>query len=327
MPVQIFTTLDAPSATLSGTSANGINAAGNIVGHYQLSATVTNGFLYSGGTYTILANPLASNTEAFGINASGQIVGSFTDDNGDHGFVSSGGFSVILDDPVAIPGSTQAAAINDAGQVVGRYQDSRGGIHGFLYNPSGGGTYTTLDDPLATAVNRVTVPEGINNAGQVVGWYTDKDNAFHAFLFSGGTFTTIDVPGAIPGTTFAYGINNLGQIVGTYAANGASHGFLYSGGLYTNIDDPAAISFTNPRGINDAGQIVGFYADPSAQTGLTSHGFLETTVANPAAPAGTTADMVLRIADTAPTAGQYEIYDIGNSSILAGYSLGQVGTD
>ena len=94
MPVQIFTTLDAPSAILSGTSANGINASGDIVGHYQLSATVTNGFLYSGGTYTILANPLASNTEAFGINASGQIVGSFTDNHGDHGFVSSGGFSV-----------------------------------------------------------------------------------------------------------------------------------------------------------------------------------------------------------------------------------------
>src|SRR5436190_1455144 len=57
MPVQVFTTLDAPSATLSGTSADGINASGAIVGHYQQSATVSNGFLYSGGTYTILANP------------------------------------------------------------------------------------------------------------------------------------------------------------------------------------------------------------------------------------------------------------------------------
>jgi hypothetical protein len=56
-------------------------------------------------------------------------------------------------------------------------------------------------------------------------------------------------------------------------------------------------------------------------------GFLETTVANPVAPAGTTANMVLRIANTSPTAGQYEIYDIGNNSILAPFSLGQVGTD
>jgi Bacterial Ig-like domain len=45
-------------------------------------------------------------------------------------------------------------------------------------------------------------------------------------------------------------------------------------------------------------------------------------------PAGTTADMILRGANSAPAiGGQYEIYDIGNKAILAGYSLGQVGTD
>src|SRR5437868_15218041 len=37
--------------------------------------------------------------------------------------------------------------------------------------------------------------------------------------------------------------------------------------------------------------------------------------------------MVIRGTNTAPAAaGQYEIYDIGNNAILAGYSLGQVGT-
>jgi hypothetical protein len=40
-------------------------------------------------------------------------------------------------------------------------------------------------------------------------------------------------------------------------------------------------------------------------------------------PAGTTADMILRHS----TDGLYEIYDIGNNAILAGYQLGQVGTD
>jgi hypothetical protein len=39
-------------------------------------------------------------------------------------------------------------------------------------------------------------------------------------------------------------------------------------------------------------------------------------------PAGTTADMILR-----NTTGTYEIYDIGANAILAGYKLGQVGTD
>jgi hypothetical protein len=39
-------------------------------------------------------------------------------------------------------------------------------------------------------------------------------------------------------------------------------------------------------------------------------------------PAGTTADMILR-----NTTGTFEIYDIGNNSLLAAYQLGQVGTD
>src|SRR5262245_30620832 len=42
---------------------------------------------------------------------------------------------------------------------------------------------------------------------------------------------------------------------------------------------------------------------------------------------GTTADMILRGANASPEMGQYEIYDLGNNAILAGYSVGQIGTD
>jgi microcystin-dependent protein len=48
---------------------------------------------------------------------------------------------------------------------------------------------------------------------------------------------------------------------------------------------------------------------------------------NPLPPAGTTACMVLRGANTSPSAGQYEIYDISNNAILTSYPLGQVGTN
>src|SRR6516162_7807374 len=44
-------------------------------------------------------------------------------------------------------------------------------------------------------------------------------------------------------------------------------------------------------------------------------------------PAGTTANMILRGANTSPSAGQYEIYNISNNAILTSYSLGQVGTN
>jgi hypothetical protein len=101
------------------------------------------------------------------------------------------------------------------------------------------------------------------------------------------------------------------------------HGFLYSGGSYTTIDNPVAIG-TLAVGINNAGQIVGSYFD----SGGGDHGFLATLGPNPPLPAGTTADMILRGSNASPgVAGQYEIYDIGNNAILAGYSLGQVGTD
>src|SRR5262249_55744219 len=54
--------------------------------------------------------------------------------------------------------------------------------------------------------------------------------------------------------------------------------------------------------------------------------FLATVGPNPPPPAGTTADMILRGSNTSGLAGQYEIYDIGNNAILAGYSLGAIGT-
>jgi uncharacterized membrane protein len=79
MPVQTFTTLDDPSATNPTTTAAGINAAGNIVGTYQVSA-VNHGFVLSGGTYTAIDDPLgAKGTSAQSINDMGQIVGSYRD--------------------------------------------------------------------------------------------------------------------------------------------------------------------------------------------------------------------------------------------------------
>jgi hypothetical protein len=51
--------------------------------------------------------------------------------------------------------------------------------------------------------------------------------------------------------------------------------------------------------------------------------FFGYSIVNPSPPAGVSANMVLRQTST----GQYEIYNLGNNSILAAYWLGQVGTD
>ena len=129
-----------------------------------------------------------------------------------------------FDDPSATSFvGTQAFGINGSGQIVGVYADGSGN-HGFLYNPNGG-TYTTLDDPLAT---NGTLAAGINASGQIVGYYaTNTGN--HGFLYNpnGGTYTTIDYPLAGPTGTLPFGINDMGQIVGTYFDNANNgHGFL-----------------------------------------------------------------------------------------------------
>jgi hypothetical protein len=51
-------------------------------------------------------------------------------------------------------------------------------------------TYTTLDDPSATAG---TFAQGINSSGQIVGNYHDNQGSgLHGFLLRGGTYATLD---------------------------------------------------------------------------------------------------------------------------------------
>src|SRR5689334_15365375 len=74
-------------------------------------------------------------------------------------------------------------------------------------------------------------------------------------LMAQGTYTQIDVPGAIQ--TQAYDIDTAGDIVGTYVdSSGSIHGFLLSAGIFTTLDVPGA-SYTGALGTNDVGQVVG----------------------------------------------------------------------
>jgi probable HAF family extracellular repeat protein len=87
-----FTTIADPSAT-SSTSPYGINNAGQVIGSFFSDGT-DYGFLYSGGTYTTVSDPLAGSggTVAYGINDAGQIVGAYSTGSGEvEGFLDSGG--------------------------------------------------------------------------------------------------------------------------------------------------------------------------------------------------------------------------------------------
>jgi hypothetical protein len=254
VPSFAFRTIDVPGAT--STSLLGISASGEIVGRYTADG-ITHGFLLSGGSYTTLDVPGA--TETWAINASGQIVGNFIADGTTHGFLRSGGTYTTLDPPGST--STMPRGINDTGQTVGGYEDSDGTLYGFLLS---GGVFTTIDVPGAAFTSYAS---GINDLGQIVGRFDTADSNF-GFLLDGGTYTTLDVPGSV--SSAALGILNSGRIVGGYTAGGTRRGYLLSEDTYTLSEVPGS-TLTTPFKINDAGLIAGFYV-----AGGTNHGFLGT---------------------------------------------------
>src|SRR5437588_596765 len=67
-------------------------------------------------------------------------------------------------------------------------------------------TYTTLDEPLASAG---TFANGINGLGQIVGSFSTASS--HGFLYSGTPYTTLDDPSAGTFGTLAQGVNDAGQ--------------------------------------------------------------------------------------------------------------------
>ena len=192
-----FTTLDAPGATNGfydgidhGTVPANINASGQVVGYYFDGAGPhggPHGFVYSGGTFTLLNVPGALATWATRINDNGQVTGSYEDGSSRYIFVYSGSTFTTLNIPNAAD-EYYGPSINASGQVAGSYFDVYGG-HGFMYS---GGTFTYLNVPGALA----TFATRINDNGQVIGSYCNSTYRYggftdcYSFVYSGDTFTT-----------------------------------------------------------------------------------------------------------------------------------------
>jgi uncharacterized membrane protein len=86
----VYTTLDVPGST--DTYANGINAAGAIVGGYTDPAGHRHGYLLAQGRYLTFNDPNgAKGTVPHDINSSGDIVGSYINGSGIHGFLLHNG--------------------------------------------------------------------------------------------------------------------------------------------------------------------------------------------------------------------------------------------
>jgi hypothetical protein len=223
-----------------------------------------------GGAYTFstIDFPGAGCTVATGINASGQIVGYYSLEPSCGGSIQSFVLTSGTFTTINVPGanSTYAQGINASGDVSGLCFG--GSCDSFLLDTEG--NYTLFEFPGACG----TEAYGINNSEQIVGSYTFTcSGSNHGFLYAGGSFSTLDFPGASPGgSTEAFGINSSGNIVGRYGTSGPyveNNGFLLASGSFTTIDVPGAV-LTSAIGINDTGTITGWYEDSASIL----HGFV-----------------------------------------------------
>ena len=306
-----YTNIDFPGAY--ATFPTGINAAGQIVGYYQNSASSSvQGFVLNSGTYSTLNVAGAQSTSAFSISDSGQVFGSYysalsclivgfpsSDCTGGEGLfqydVKSGMLtpSALLFFPAweeASDGFISVTGMSPTGAVVGTYvpyhccSPDDAFIHSFLYL---NGTETDLafaaygfvPNPFftATAVNSAGAIAG-NTGPFFYGSFTPSGSA----LYQNGAFT------ALPSGLLTNGIGPSDQILGTFLTSGVVHGAIYAEGALTLIDDPSgficslpcnpASTQTTPRAINASGRIIGSYVDNSRLT----HGFLATPSVAPA---------------------------------------------
>jgi probable HAF family extracellular repeat protein len=237
-----YTIFDFPGA--SQTVAEGINNAGQIVGHYVPASAPfgDRAFIKDGNLFTSFNYPGSIGTVAGDINDSGQIVGGY--------YGSSSYFSGYIKDGAtytSLKSKINAYDINNNGVIVGT---NTSGVGSFVYD---GTTYSPINYPGAYD----TAALGINDAGVIMGYYYNSNPwAFHGFIKNGTTYSSFDYPGAAQ--TYATGINNNGQIVGYYQdAELKSHGFLWDGTTFTSFDIPGGT--LRAHDINDSGQIVGVY--------------------------------------------------------------------
>ena len=263
----VFTPIDFPGAIL--TSAQGINAQGEIVGFYTDTAGRTHGFSQSGGLWRSIDFPDSAASQALGIDPAGDIVGTYQrrGEAGQiagaipiHGFLMTrrGGFF-----KVDYPGhqNTIAQRILPDGTILGCYHDGDRMDSMFGMSASRRG------------FERTTAPMSMHNGATpdsqlIVGLFTDMaDGRGKAYIIRRGSFSAFEVPGSVQ--TQAWDVNPAGLIVGVYRDNGgAFHGFRYDGQVFGRVDVPGATA-TRVFGINSQGDMVGAFIDTAGRT----HGF------------------------------------------------------
>ena len=196
--------------TLAGyatSSAQGINAGGQVVGYATTNTGGTQAFLYSGGSMMGLGVPAGdANSTAEAINSAGQVVGYARPTVGsNHAFLYSNG---TMTDLGTLSGdvTSQALGINDIGQVVG-YSGGRA----FLYS---GGTMMDLSTLVAPSeFSNWTLQEAldINDNQQIVAVGVNGPGQPHALLLTPVIPGDANLDGKVDVNDLTIVLSNFGQ--------------------------------------------------------------------------------------------------------------------
>lgn len=247
----VFTTIDFPGSSF--TQASGINASGDVVGHYVLGG-VTHGFILRDGVFTTIDFPQSVATDLRGISPDGDVVGTYrlAGQTGQiHGFLrTKHGEFVAVNSEGHI--NTIAQRILPDGTILGcrHDNDTMASMKGIMVSREG---YSEFDE-FASMHNGATP-----DRRHIVGLYMNMDagNRQEGYRIDDGVFTPLLVPNS--NFTAAWDINAAGEIVGVYrSADARFHGFVLGDEGYVSIDFAGATA-TRAFGINARGDVVGHY--------------------------------------------------------------------
>ena len=229
------------------TTAQGVNARGDVVGYYDDSTGNTYTYLLRNGVYSTITPPNGTSIQARAINARGDIAGDLQDAQGQHGFVLSDRQFTVIDRPGAL--STTVAGINNAGDLTGAWTGAQGKQRGFILKS---GKFQEISVP-GNVTTEVYMAR--DNGRFMVGQTVASDGAQHGFVRdASGQFTIFDPPGTVTPCTFARYTNESGDIAGAFAIVNSSgecnsfpntQGFVLHQGQYTFINFPG-VAMTGP---------------------------------------------------------------------------------
>ncbi len=147
-------------SNFGGTTASGIDAAGDVAGTYLDTSCAQHGFIRNAnGTITSFDAPGADTNPCPTSGGSGEKI--------------CGTFFVVSD---------------AVGDLTGGYIDTNGTIHSFL-RPAATGTFTSFDDPNAYTSGALNGTLGIAISSQtsgieIAGGYIDANSVFHGFIYT-----------------------------------------------------------------------------------------------------------------------------------------------